>query len=228
MSGRSKAAKAANSTAKAAATTLAPRGLSNSERAEVAAFAERARTRRHPPRFDALSGEKVAPMDGEDVALFRARLAQATGSTEPQAINHLLGHAAYASEGDGSPAEKCNTAAALLAGIGPRDEVEGMLAVQLIGCHNLGMALLRRAIKTDRADCLAAYGNLAARLLRTFTLQTEALARLRGQTRQQTVRVEHVTVQAGGQAVVGNVAAGGRGCEQKPPNNPMHRDEKGN
>ena len=37
------------------------------------------------------------------------------------------------------------------------------------------------------------------------------LARLRGQTGQQTVRVEHVTVQAGGQAVVGNVAARGRG-----------------
>jgi len=80
-----------------------------------------------------------------------------------------------------------------------------MLAVQMIGCHNLAMTMLRRAGKTDRADFLATYGNLAAKLLRTFAMQTEALARLRGQIRQQTVRVEHVTVERG-QALVGTVA----------------------
>jgi hypothetical protein len=83
-----------------------------------------------------------------------------------------------------------------------------MLAVQMVGCHNLAMAMLRRASNTDRVDFLAIYGNLAAKLLRTFTMQTEALARLRGQTGQQTVRVEHVTVAAGGQAVVGAVRTG--------------------
>ena len=97
------------------------------------------------------------------------------------------------------------------ANIQPRNEMEGMLAVQMIGCHNLAMAMLRRATKTDRVDWLATYGSLAAKLLRTFTMQTEALARLRGQTGQQTVRVEHVTVEAGAQAVVGAVTTGGAG-----------------
>lgn len=38
-----------------------------------------------------------------------------------------------------------------------------MLVVQMIGCHNVAMATLRRARRTDRGDFLATYGNLAAR-----------------------------------------------------------------
>jgi hypothetical protein len=51
----------------------------------------------------------------------------------------------------------------------------------------------------------------ATRLLRLFTEQLEALAKLKGKTSQQKVIVEHVTVAAGGQAIVG-VVPGGRGC----------------
>ena len=42
----------------------------------------------------------------------------------------------------------------------------------------------------------------------TFALHMEALDKHRGKS-QQTVRVEHVTVNAGGQAIVGNVQGGG-------------------
>src|SRR3984893_14804035 len=47
-------------------------------------------------------------------------------------------------------------------------------------------------------------GNLAVKLLRTFTMQVEALQRYRGKG-QQKVTVEHVHVNAGGQAIVGTV-----------------------
>ena len=90
-----------------------------------------------------------------------------------------------------------------------------MLAVQMVGCHNMAMTMLRRAAATDHVDSLGTYGNLAAKLLRTFAVQTEALAELRGKTAQQVVRVEHVTVEAGGQAVVGAVTAGGAGDDEK-------------
>jgi hypothetical protein len=53
-----------------------------------------------------------------------------------------------------------------------------------------------------------AYGNLAAKLMRTFTAQIETLLRLRGQTTKQVVRVEHVHVEPGAQAVVGAVKVG--------------------
>ena len=50
---------------------------------------------------------------------------------------------------------------------------------------------------------------MAVKLLRTFALQAEALAKLR-RGGEQTVRVEHVHVYPGGQAVVGNVTHHGR------------------
>jgi hypothetical protein len=56
--------------------------------------------------------------------------------------------------------------------------------------------------RTARDGCSA--GNLAIKLLRTFTMQVEALHRYRGKG-QQKVTVEHVHVNAGGQAIVGTV-----------------------
>ena len=51
------------------------------------------------------------------------------------------------------------------------------------------------------------------KLARTFASQVEALKRYRS-AGEQTVRVEHVTVNEGGQAIVGNVAHGGRGSDK--------------
>jgi len=48
------------------------------------------------------------------------------------------------------------------------------------------------------------------KLARTYAAQVEALKRYRSRG-DQTVRVEHVTVNEGGQAIVGNVNHGGRG-----------------
>jgi hypothetical protein len=64
--------------------------------------------------------------------------------------------------------------------------------------------MLGRAKTSDRTDHIELYGNMAVKLQRTFTAQIEALARLRGKG-QQTVRVEHVTVHSGAQAIVGDV-----------------------
>ena len=54
-------------------------------------------------------------------------------------------------------------------------------------------------------------GNLTNKFMRTYTMQVEALARKRRKG-EQSIRVEHVHVYAGGQAIVGNVShRGGRG-----------------
>ena len=52
------------------------------------------------------------------------------------------------------------------------------------------------------------------KLARTFAIQMETLKRYRTGGRQ-TVTVEHVTVNHGGQAVVGNVSHGGPGTLKK-------------
>jgi hypothetical protein len=100
------------------------------------------------------------------------------------------------------------TAAAMM-GIAPRDELEGMLAAQLIAAHNATMECFRRAMIPElsfdgRKEAL----NQADKLARTYTMLLEALNRHRGKGTQK-VTVEHVHVHEGGQAIVGAVEAGG-------------------
>jgi hypothetical protein len=96
-----------------------------------------------------------------------------------------------------------------LIGIGPRDELEGMMAAQLIAAHNAAMECYRRAMLPEqtfegRREALTQ----ANKLSRTYATLVEALNRHRGKG-QQKVTVEHVHVHSGGQAVVGVVEAPG-------------------
>jgi hypothetical protein len=70
----------------------------------------------------------------------------------------------------------------------------------------LAMEFLGRTRRAEYRDQLETSGGLAVKLLHTFTLQAETLAKLR-RGGGQTVRVEHV--HAGGQAIVGSVTPGG-------------------
>jgi hypothetical protein len=90
----------------------------------------------------------------------------------------------------------------------PRNELEAMLAVQMVMTHELAGQFLRRAQKADMVQNLESSGSLAIKLLRTFTGQIEALAKLQ-RGGEQVVRVVHV--HSGGQAIVGNVATGASG-----------------
>jgi hypothetical protein len=107
-----------------------------------------------------------------------------------------------------------------LIGIAPKDELEGMMAAQLIAAHNAAMECYRRAMIDDqtfegRRENLT-QGN---KLSRSFTVLLEALTRHRGKG-QQKVTVEHVTVNAGGQAIVGAVATPGGGAPAKTEEQP--------
>ena len=93
---------------------------------------------------------------------------------------------------------------AAVTGIAARDETEGMLATQMIATHFAAISALRRLKGSDTVPQQDSNGNLAIKLLRTFTMQVEALHRYRGKG-QQKVTVEHVHVNAGGQAIVGTV-----------------------
>lgn len=97
---------------------------------------------------------------------------------------------------------------AALVGIGPRDELEGMMAAQLIAAHNAAMECYRRAMLGEQSfEGRRENLSQANKLSRTWATLLEALNRHRGKG-QQKVTVEHVHVHAGGQAVVGAVEAG--------------------
>ena len=116
-----------------------------------------------------------------------------------------------------------NGAIAGLVGIEPRDELEGMMAAQLIASHNAAMECYRRAMIGEQTF-VGRNENLsqANKLSRTFTLLLDALNRHRGKG-QQKVTVEHVHVHAGGQAIVGAVEAPGGGDAKKAQEQPHAR-----
>jgi hypothetical protein len=98
------------------------------------------------------------------------------------------------------------TVAALI-GIAPKDELEGMMAAQLVAAHNAAMECYRRAMISEQTfEGRRENLTQANKLSRTYAAMVEALNRHRGKG-QQKVTVEHVHVHAGGQAVVGMVAA---------------------
>ena len=101
--------------------------------------------------------------------------------------------------------ERVKAALALLEGIGPEGEVEGMLAAQMVATHSGAMECLRRAMLTGQSfegrDQNLRHAN---KLLSLYARQLEVFDKRRGRG-QQKVTVEHVHVEAGGQAIVGNV-----------------------
>src|SRR3954470_1086648 len=112
-------------------------------------------------------------------------------------------------EGDAETQQRQFAAAgAALIGIKPADEIEGMLAAQMVATHNVAMMMLRRLRSVETVQQQDSAGNLATKLLRTYVMQVEALQRYRGKG-QQKVTVEHVHVHSGGQAIVGAVQGGG-------------------
>jgi hypothetical protein len=116
--------------------------------------------------------------------------------------------------------QQYGAAIAGLIGIGPKDEIEGMIAAQLIAAHNAAMECYRRAMIGEqtfegRRENLAQ----ANKLSRTFATLLDALNRHRGKG-QQKVIVEHVHVHAGGQAVVGMVETPGGGDRGKSEDQP--------
>jgi hypothetical protein len=95
-----------------------------------------------------------------------------------------------------------------------RDEIEGMLATQMVATHIAAMTALRGVMVSEMLPQHDSYGNLAVKLLRTFAAQVEALHRYRGKGEQKVI-VEHVHVHPGGQAIVGTVTpVGGGGVEK--------------
>ena len=90
-----------------------------------------------------------------------------------------------------------------------------MLAAQMVATHEAAMECFPRGLPwPNRPSPAASWGlKYGDRLVRSFAALTDALNRHRGKG-QQVVRVEHVTVQAGGQAIVGTVTQGGGGIKQ--------------
>ncbi|OAN52977.1 hypothetical protein A6A04_14770 [Paramagnetospirillum marisnigri] len=139
----------------------------------------------------------------------------AFGATHHAFASVQINHAVQASIKGDDPAPKVDVLNGILAGvagIAPRDEVESMLAVQMIATHNVAMEMLKRAM-LDQPSAQVCDGivSRAAKLLRTYTAQVEALGRYRHGGKQQViVQHQHVGISAD-KAVIGINAPNGDG-----------------
>ena len=141
------------------------------------------------------------------------QLHDAMGTTSPDFAEYALEALIKVSRVRGDVpvrAREANAALALLDGLKPENELEAMLASQIFACFNLGMDMAARSNDSNRPDLAETYAGISTKMMRTMTATVETLSKLR-RGGSQTVRVEHVHVHNGGQAIVGNVSTGGGG-----------------
>jgi hypothetical protein len=153
--------------------------------------------------------KKVTTIDVNDPDSSKGALKTVGGSRSDHWNNSLLNQAAntlWIRHSDEKTREtQCKATMSALVGIAPQDEIEGMIAAQLIAAHNAAMECYRRAMHSEQTfEGRRENLTQANKLSRSYAVLLEALNRHRGKG-QQKVTVEHVHVHSGAQAVVGVV-----------------------
>jgi len=160
-------------------------------------------------------GKNQANIEGTEEEI-TSKLSKTFGTADKECGQFLVQqiHDAHPNRNQNNAVDVINQVTPLLHAIEPRDELEGMLAVQMVGIHNLTMEMMNRASISDQtAEGVNSNINRITKLSRTFVAQLEALDRHRNKG-QQKMTVEHVHVNKGGQAIIGNVDRG-EGDERK-------------
>jgi len=161
------------------------------------------------------NGTPQIGVDHPDVKIGLHQLMAAVGTTDMKFFNGLIGQLVDAGSKNGQPAEEIvNFTLSAITGVEPRDQVEAMLAAQMAVIHAHTMAAAKKLMNAECPEQQDSAERALNRLARTFTKQMEALRKYRNGGEQK-VTVEHVTVNSGGQAIIGNVETGGRGYEKR-------------
>jgi hypothetical protein len=190
--------------------TAAGRDLTPAEQKAVDTW----RGRRKSPRIKAHGkddGVITIGTDHPDAATGIALLMEAIGTKEEPFLaglmTDLVNVGSKGHDVDEAGEAKANFLLSVVKGIEPSDEVEAMLAAQMAAVHSATMTFARRLNHVDTLPQQDSAERAFNKMARTFAAQVEALKRYRSRG-EQTVRVEHVTVNEGGQAIVGNVSNG--------------------
>jgi hypothetical protein len=120
----------------------------------------------------------------------------------------LIGHiASIGSQSKRMDEVASNFAIGFLDAMAPKDAAEALLFTQMAAVHQATMMLARRLNHVENIPQQDAAERALNKLARSYAAQMDTLKRYR--SKGQTVRVERVTVESGGQAIVGNVSKGG-------------------
>ncbi len=173
---------------------------------------------KHPAPWVKVSNEGSAPfisMDHKDQETGGLLLMGAVGTTSGAFLTGLLSQLGNAAaKGQQVSEDELNFMLSVIKDIEPEDQIEAMLAAQMATVHMATMKFACRLNQVDTIDQQDSAERAFNKLARTFTTQVEALKRYRTGGEQRMV-VEHVTVNEGGQAIVGSVSHGGVGVQKK-------------
>jgi hypothetical protein len=179
------------------------------------------RAKRRPPapryKIQEQDGENRLEADHPDDDHNAILLADTFATANSQLCQGLLDQLSQLTDGSTEKrAADLNFLLGAVRGIGPQDETETLLAVQMAAVHKATLAAARRLQNAETIALYDANSNALNKLARTFTTQLESLKRYRTGG-EQTIKVQHVNVHSGGQAIVGNVRndRGGRGDGKK-------------
>jgi len=158
-----------------------------------------------PIKIEMVGGNISVVLDKKDVG----QLYNALVGVENEAVfNTVLAQAIESMPKRLTRDDAGNFVLAMLQEIAPQDGVEAMLAAQMIATHSLSMEMGKRAVLDGQTpEGVHENINRMTKLQRTFVSQMEALQKKRNKG--QVIQVQHVNVEAGGQAVVGNVTTKG-------------------
>ena len=177
---------------------------------------ERRKQQKQAPRYKVShpNGKVTIDPDHPDDACNHVRLADLLCTGDSRLAEGLMVQLANVAQwGERLTTDDLNVMVATVGAIAPRDPTETLLACQMAAIHRSTMMAVRRLSRTENVQQQDSASNMANKLARTFAAQMEALKRYRS-SGEQSIRVQHVTVNEGGQAIVGNVGTGGGGASK--------------
>ena len=170
-----------------------------------------------------MAGDKVVNIstDHADAAICHTLLADSFATGDYEFSAGLLTQLTDVSRSGKAPTpHEMNFMLSVVRGINPRDETEALLAAQMAAIHNATMVAARRLNHVETIPQQDSASTMLNKLVRTFASQIETLKKYRS-AGEQTIKVQHVTVNDGGQAIVGKVSQGG-GVTENTGGNPMN------
>lgn len=178
------------------------------EQEAIKAFRAAQKAKIPAPNLKMTEGGQVY-VDHPDLGVGWLLLSQATATTSIDFLEGIISQLANVATIGRKPDQGgTNFALAVVKGISPRDQLETMLATQMAAIHLATMTFARRLAHVDNIPQQDSAERALNKLARTFTTQMETLKRYRTGGEQK-VTVHHVTVNEGGQAIVGTVERSG-------------------
>lgn len=141
------------------------------------------------------------------VEALQSAFKQLTSTDDRELAKEIIDRAVLAMPATHGKEHNTNVIYQSLSDFEPKDSLEAKLCAQCTSLYAQGMAYLSRAEKTEMLPHAEFYIRSATKLLRLHNETIEMLARYRRKGEQKVV-VQHVNVNDGGKAIVGNVMGG--------------------